>query len=67
MYRIIPALHFVKLVLMIDCGLNVFGFDLAMESFNRVKTDRAALYETIPDVFSYEHENGLIVFVKKEG
>jgi hypothetical protein len=49
---------------MSDSGLNVFGFDLAMESFNRVKTDRAAVYKIIPEVFVYEHENGLLVFVK---
>ncbi len=44
--------------LMIDGGLNVFGFDLAMESFNRHETE-------MPDVFAYEHENGVLLFVRR--
>ena len=46
---------------MLDSGLNVFGFDLAMESFHRVRPE---VQKIIPDVFVYEHENGLLVFIK---
>lgn len=48
--------------LMMDTGLNVWGFDLAMESFNRLKPE---VVDVMPSVFTYSHENGLLVFVRK--
>lgn len=48
--------------LMIDSGLNVFGFDLAMESFHR---QRPEVRNVMPPVFAYEHENGILVFIKR--
>lgn len=48
--------------LMIDSGLNAFGFDLAMESFHRLPPKVA---DVMPDIFTYQHEKGLLIFVKR--
>lgn len=49
--------------LLMDSGLNVFAFDLVMESFGRQRPEVAAL---MPNIFSYEHEGGLWIFVQKK-